>query len=295
MIMKISVSRKLYSFVFILVLLLISFMPFLSCKSFTATRQVDYFLKAESCDKDRLFNVDVYVEGKTNLAAIEVAITFDSNYMEFRRVYGANDAFEIQHKQSDGKISTIMLCSYGYSFSGKAKLMTFQFKSLKSGNTIINTHISDPVNKDLNSIPVGNVYGCLVTINGDKIKSDSVKITTEKQGNLTKNNKNKEESVKNKKENIVVSGEDEYTDKKVNSVDEENDYEVNEDIQEELIESEETSSPDLTDNENNTPYLPYVIGAIIVVIIVLIIYISYRLGRNNQNSDRDNKDNDTEQ
>ena len=65
--MKISILRKLYSFVFILVLLLTSFMPFLSCKSFTATRQVDYFLKAKSCDKDRLFNVDVYVEGKSYL------------------------------------------------------------------------------------------------------------------------------------------------------------------------------------------------------------------------------------
>ena len=270
MIMKISFSRKLYSVVFVIVLILTAFMPLLSCTGISATSKVDYSLAAQPCDKDRLFNVDVYVKGKANISAVNVAIAFDSNYMEFRRVTGANDAFEIQHKQSNGKISTIMLCSYGYSFNSKAKLMTFQFKSIKSGSTIINAQISDPVDKELNAVSIGNVYGCKITINGDNIKSKPVKVAS---SNYQKSESGKEDD-KTDKESVVAE-------------------EVFEEI-DDLPYEEERTSPNIVDNRENNPYLPYIIGGIIAVIVVLIICISYRLGKNNQYSDTNNKD-DAEQ
>ncbi|MGN0477711.1 MAG: hypothetical protein ACI4HM_10305, partial [Ruminococcus sp.] len=177
---------------------------------------------------------------------------------------------------SNGKINTIILCSYGYSFKGKAKLMTFQFKSIKSGETLINAQISDPVDKDLNAVPIGNVYGCKISINGDNIQSKTVRVTSTDSEKSESNVENKNSS--NKTDSNSVVGDEEYI--------ESDDF---------LYEEEESTSPDLVDNEDNTPYLPYVIGAIISVIIVLIIYISYRLGKNNQKPDINNKDNDAEQ
>ncbi|MGN0460017.1 MAG: hypothetical protein ACI4HL_03780 [Ruminococcus sp.] len=273
--MKISVTRKLNSILLASIFILTTFLPFATCMSYSASGKVNYSLNAETCDKDRLFNVDVYVEGKANISAVDVSISFDSSYMEFRRVYGANDAFEIQHKQSNGKISTIILCSYGYSFNGKAKLMTFQFKSIKSGETLINTQIADPVDKNLNSIPIGNVYGCKVSINGNEIKSKTVKTSSSK----SKSSVNDGENVKS--ENIDDKS----------SVEEEYDYIDSEGF---FSDEEETTSPDFVDNYDNNPYLPYVMGAIITIVLVLIIFIAYRLGKNNPKTDTENIDNDSD-
>ncbi|MGN1131749.1 MAG: hypothetical protein ACI4RL_02495 [Ruminococcus sp.] len=273
--MKISVKRKFKSILFASIFILTIFLPVATCMSFSAFERVNYSLNAETCDKDRLFNVDVYVEGKANISAVDIAISFDSSYMEFRRVYGANDAFEIQHKQSNGKISTIILCSYGYSFNGKAKLMTFQFKSIKSGETLVNAQISDPVDKNLNSIPIGNVYGCKVSINGNEIKSKAVKTSSSESKSSVSDGENvKSENIKDK-----------------SSVEEEYDYIDSEGF---FSDEEETTSPDLVDNYDNNPYLTYVMGAIITIVLVLIIFIAYRLGKNNPKTDTENIDNDSD-
>ena len=279
MFMKTSFSKKIYSIIFTAILILTPIMPFSTGLNVKALSKVDYSLKAENCNKDRLFNVDVYVEGKSDISAVDVEISFNPSYMEFRRVSGANDAFDIQHKVSDGKVSTIILCSYGYSFNSKAKFMTFQFKSLKSGNTAVGVRISDPVNKDLKSIPIGNVYGCMVTVNGDTIKSKTIKTSSKPKSSVSSSkivNTNKEKGNESDKESSSVTVEYDY---------EESD---------EFLTEEESNSVDLIDNTENYPYTTYFIGGIIVIILVIIIYISYRLGRNNQQSDTDYDDEDEE-
>lgn len=275
--MKTSFSKKINSIIFTAILILTTFMPFSTDLNVNALSKVNYSLKAENCDKDRLFNVDVYVEGNTNISAVTVSISFNPSYMEFRKVKGANDAFDIQHKESDGKISAIILCSYGYGFNGKAKLMTFQFKSIKSGNTAVNARISDPVDKDLNSIPIGNVYGCRVTINGDKIKSQSAKSSSKSQSYLSG-----EKSVKSSDNNA-------YEDAEVDAL------EVESEEIDEFLSDEESESADLIDNTEKYPYTPYYIGGIIVIILVFLLYISYRVGKSNNQSEEENNDEDAEQ
>lgn len=275
--MKTSFSKKINSIIFTAILILTTFMPLSICVNSNAISKVDYSLKAENCNKDRLFNVDVYVEGNTNISAVTVSISFNPSYMEFRKVKGANDAFDIQHKESDGKISAIILCSYGYGFNGKAKLMTFQFKSIKSGNTAVNARISDPVDKDLNSVPIGNVYGCKVSINGDKIKSQSAKSSSKSKSSVVG-----DKSVNSTENNV---------DEEVDSVVSEEEYQESE----EFLFDEESESADLIDNTEKYPYTPYYIGGIIVIILVFLLYIAYRVGKSNNQSEKDNNDEDAEQ
>lgn len=167
--------------------------------------KVDYSLYCENCDKDRLFTVDVLVNGNTDIAAVTLYLTFDPNFMEFRSVSGANNAFEIDHSQESGKVSAIILCPYGYKFNGKARLLTYKFKSLKSGTTNIKLLVKDSVNSKCESVPIGNVYFTTLTINSKGIKSSSSKKNTSLNDN--------EKSVKSKtKTEAKTNNTDENTD-----------------------------------------------------------------------------------
>ena len=168
-----------------------------------ASGKVDYSLYCENCDKDRLFTVDVLANGNTDIAAVTLCITFDPNYMEFRSMSGANSAFEVDHSLESGKVSAIILCPYGYKFNGKARLLTYKFKSIKSGTTNIKLSVKDAVNNKCKSVQIGNVYSTTLTINSKGIKSSSSK----------KNNSSniKGESIKSKTDEIK-SKSDENTD-----------------------------------------------------------------------------------
>ncbi len=222
-----------------------------------AQAKVDYSLVTKNCDINRIFEVDVVAEGEASLAAADIIVTYDSEDIDFRSVKTADSEIKMEKVEGDNSISSIILYSYGYKFSGKAKLMTFKFKALRSGNTEINLFVNDVVNKDCKSIPIGNVYSSNITISGDggvvgkDVKSSNKINSKEIQESKPeiKKEKVKESTTKMKKEIVA----EEY---------------------------EDTNSQGFSEiNSAAEDYYQYIIGGMAVLVLVTIVFTFYKIGK----------------
>ena len=240
-----------------------------------ASSKIDFSLSCDSVYKNRLFNVDLIVNGNANLSAFSVSITYDSGSVEFRKVDSPDKAFDVKKKNSNGKVNAIVLCSYGYKFNGKAKIISFKFKSVDTGITDFGLAISDPVDNNGNKLSIGSVYGAEMKIEKNKITSKRIKSNSSKSSGRSNSTSSKHygsnNSVNGKSDSVKVP--------KVNYVGGDS------------KESASTTSPmDNAYTDNSEPKSLFVMGVLVTLGVVLIIYIVYNVGR----AGKENKDTKTE-
>lgn len=240
-----------------------------------ASSKIDFSLSCDSVYKNRLFNVDLIVNGNANLSAFSVSITYDSGSVEFRKVDSPDKAFDVKKKNSNGKVNAIVLCSYGYKFNGKAKIISFKFKSVDTGITDFGLAISDPVDNNGNKLSIGSVYGAEMNIEENKITSKRIKSNSSKSSGRSNSTNSKtygsNNSANGKADSVKVP--------KVNYVGGDS------------KESASTTSPmDNAYTDNSEPKSLFVMGVLVTLGVVLIIYIVYNVGR----AGKENKDTKTE-
>ena len=271
--MKIYNYKKIFS-IFLLTALLLLTVPITTLNT-NASSKIDFSLSCDSVYKNRLFNVDLIVNGNANLSAFNVTITYDYESVEFRKVDSPDKAFDVKKKNSHGKVNAIVLCSYGYKFNGKAKIISFKFNSVDTGITDFGLAISDPVDNNGNKLSIGSVYGAEMKIGENKITSKRIKSNSSKSSGRSGNSSSKtygsNNSTSGKADSVKVP--------KVNYVGGDS------------KESASTTSP--TDNaytDNSEPKSLFVMGILVTLGVLLIVYIVYNVGK----SGKENKDNKTE-
>lgn len=267
--MKIYKYKKIFS-IFLLTSLLLLIVPITTLNT-NASSKIDFSLSCDSVYKNRLFNVDLIVNGNANLSAFSVSITYDSESVEFRKVDSPDKAFDVKKKNSNGKVNAIVLCSYGNKFNGKAKIISFKFKSVDTGITDFGLAISDPVDNNGNKLSIGSVYGAEMKIEKDKITSKRIKSNSSKSSGKSNSTSSKtygsNNSVNGKADSVKVP--------KVNYVGGDS------------KESASTTSPmDNAYTDNSEPKSLFVMGVLVTLGVVLIIYIVYNVGR----AGKENKD-----
>lgn len=271
--MKIYNYKKIFS-IFLLTALLLLTVPITTLNT-NASSKIDFSLSCDSVYKNRLFNVDLIVNGNANLSAFNVTITYDSESVEFRKVDSPDKAFDVKKKNSNGKVNAIFLCSYGYKFNGKAKIISFKFKSVDTGITDFGLDISDPVDNNGNKLSIGSVYGAEMKIEENKITSKRIKSNSSKSSGRSGNSSSKtygsNNSTSGKADSVKVP--------KVNYVGGDS------------KESASTTSPmDNAYTDNSEPKSLFVMGILVTLGVLLIVYIVYNVGK----SGKENKDNKTE-
>lgn len=272
--MKIYKYKKIFS-IFLLTALLLLIAPITTLNT-NASSKIDFSLSCDSVYKNRLFNVDLIVNGNANLSAFSVSITYDPESVEFRKVDSPDKAFDVKKKNSNGKVYAIVLCSYGYKFNGKAKIISFKFKSVDTGTTDFGLAISDPVDNNGNKLSIGSVYGAEMKIDeNNKITSKRIKSNSSKSsgrsGSTSSKTYGSNKSTNGKADSVKVP--------KVNYVGGDS------------KESTSTTTPiDNAYTDNSEPKSLFVMGILATLGVVLIIYIVYNVGRAN----KENKDTKTE-
>ncbi len=271
--MKIYKYKKIFS-IFLLTVLLLLIVP-ITTHNTNASSKIDFSLSCDSVYKNRLFNVDLIVNGNANLSAFNVTITYDSESVEFRKVDSPDKAFDVKNKNSNGKINAIVLCSYGYKFNGKAKIISFKFKSVDTGITDFGLAISDPVDNNGNKLSIGSVYGTEMKIDeNNKITSKRIKSNSSKSsnGSSTRGKTYSSNDGTNKTDDSVKVPRVNY-------------------VGGDSKESASTTAPmDNAYTDNSEPKSLFVMGVLVTLGVVLIIYIVYNVGR----AGKENKDTKTE-
>lgn len=250
---------------FLLILLVFSITNVMELSVY-AKDKVVFSLSGDSIDKDRLFDVDLIVNGNTSIAAVNVSLSYNSDYIEFRNISSPDKTFDVEYKTNNNKVTAIILCPYGYNFNGKAKLLSFKFKSIKSGNSNINLSVSDAVDSTPNKLSIGSVYGTNITVNGDKITSKSIK-------NKSSGDNSVDSDIKSKSSKSVDVPKVNYADSDDNSS-----YTTTSPVEDDIIIGDENS------------YTAYIIGGLVVLLMVSIFGVAYKLGKNNGNEDKDDTD-----
>lgn len=263
-----KIFKSILVTVFVLFIVFCSFI--LSGFSVYSADKMDYSLSCDNYSQNKNFSVNLNISGKGNIAAMGIALEFDQSYIEFKSISNTNNAFEVEHIQSDGKVSAIILCSYGYQFNGTANLMTFKFKSVRDGDTNINLVVKDPVDKNCDSLEIGNVYGIKLGFSGNKITASKVK----------ENNK----SLKFGKNNKLSKSGDSSVDYENGGKDPKIPDKSDKTIADTTDNNFDIEGYNLVDNTDDS-YMPYFIGGLIVLIIFLIIIISYKIGRQKNTND----------
>lgn len=260
----------------------------------SAQSVVDYSLVTDNCDTDRIFDVDVVVSGSASLSAVNVSLSYDPDFIDFRSVKTADKNISIKSVTGDNYIQTVILCAYGYKFDRRAKLMTFKFKSLKSGKSKINLFVNDAVNKDLKSIPIGKVYSTNVEINsdggviGEDVKSSNNLTKEEIKEKIKSDRKQYKASSKanNKTSSKNVSGNKELKIKKTTQA-------TTKQPGKEILAEEynDTNSNGFTkiNNEYDDSY-KFIIGGIAVLTAVIVVYIFYNIGKSKGRLEEDDED-----
>lgn len=264
--MRIYKYKKIFS-IFILTVLIAILLP-LNLQNTKASSKLDFSLVSDTVDNNRLFDVNLVAKGDADLSACSITVTYDTEYVEFRSVSSPDKAFEIKKKVSNGKVTALVLSSYGYSFSGNSKIISFKFKSISSGSSNFGLGIFDPTDNKGDKLSIGSVYGAKVTINGSKITSKSIK-----------NNNGKTTNVNRSSSKTYSAG------KSSNSVKVPKVNYANGDSKE----STSTSSTiDTAYVDNSEPHSLFFIGVLATLGFVFIICVAYRMGKTSKENNDNN-------
>lgn len=259
-------KKLLLSFITVLIPL------FIFSADFSAAQKLDFLLECDNNENSSYLQVDLYAEGSCILSAATIKITYDENAIDFSSISKQYDSFEVRSKESEGEVKSILLCSNGYSFKKRAKLLSYKFKNISGKSTNVNLSVSDVVDYKLSQVNVGNVYGCKLTFNENGNVSSADKIINKKSDKLNSQNNTKTSDKDVDKEdnskviipNTVIAEEEEQA-----------------------INTEKTAtSPHIKTNSDMFNWKIFVIGTLIGIIIMFLFYVAYKIGINQRKSNQ---------
>lgn len=151
--------KKLFSITLILIAVLQ-----ISLTSAFATESVSFEMQNADMKPNRLFSVALSANSGNRLSAATFEFTYDPDYIEFRKVKAVNNGSKIQVNKKSGKVKVVFLNSDGQNISDGSEILSFTFKTLKTGTTYIDYTVEQCVNSDVNFIDVGSCTASCVRI-----------------------------------------------------------------------------------------------------------------------------------
>ena len=151
--------KKLFSITLILIAVLQ-----ISLTSAFATESVSFEMQNADMKPNRLFSVALSANSGNRLSAATSELTYDPDYIEFRKVKAVNNGSKIQVNKKSGKVKVVFLNSDGQNISDGSEILSFTFKTLKTGTTYIDYTVEQCVNSDVNFIDVGSCTASCVRI-----------------------------------------------------------------------------------------------------------------------------------
>lgn len=151
--------KKLFSITLILIAVLQ-----ISLTSAFATESVSFEMQNANMKPNRVFSVALSAKSVNRLSAATFEFTYDPDYIEFRKVKTVNNGSKIQVNKKSGKVKVVFLNSDGQNISDGSEILSFTFKTLKTGTTYIDYTVEQCVNSDVNFIDVGSCTASCVRI-----------------------------------------------------------------------------------------------------------------------------------
>lgn len=136
----------------------------ISLTSAFATESVSFEMQNADMKPNRLFSVALSAKSVNRLSAATFEFTYDPDYIEFRKVKAVNNGSKIQVNKKSGKVKVVFLNSDGQNISDGSEILSFTFKTLKTGTTYIDYTVEQCVNSDVNFIDVGSCTASCVRI-----------------------------------------------------------------------------------------------------------------------------------
>lgn len=162
-----------------------------------------FFLEAVSVGSNRLFEITLCADNIEDVASFIVHISYDKSLIEYRETRAEiNDAIFSVNSESDSEITAVFLKTDSVSCRDKTELMTFKFKSLKSGEGELSLDIEDAIDKNGTDISGLSVYSADVSVSS----SGRVSLKSTKRGDgLSADNTNSSDT----QSDISIGTEDE--------------------------------------------------------------------------------------
>ncbi len=151
--------KKLFSITLILIAVLQ-----ISLTSAFATESVSFEMQNADMKPNRLFSVALSAKSVNRLSAATFEFTYDPDYIEFRKVKTVNNGSKIQVNKKSDKVKVVFLNSDGQNISDGSEILSFTFKTLKTGTTYIDYTVEQCVNSDVNFIDVESCTASCVRI-----------------------------------------------------------------------------------------------------------------------------------
>lgn len=151
--------KKLFSITLILIAVLQ-----ISLTSAFATESISFEMQNADMKPNRLFSVALSAKSVNRLSAATFEFTYDPDYIEFRKVKTVNNGSKIQVNKKSGKVKVVFLNSDGQNISDGSEILSFTFKTLKTGTTYIDYTVEQCVNSDVNFIDVGSCTASCIRI-----------------------------------------------------------------------------------------------------------------------------------
>lgn len=183
--------KKLFSIILILVALLQ-----ISLTSAFATASVSFEMQNADMKPNRLFSVALSANSGNRLSAATFEFTYDSDYIEFRKVKAVNNGSKIQVNKKSGKVKVVFLNSEGQNISGGNDVLTLDFKTIKEGTAYIDYTVNQCVDSDVNFMDVGSCTASCIriyknasgTVSGGKVPRQAIKTARKLQERAVKVN-----------------------------------------------------------------------------------------------------------
>lgn len=138
-----------------------------------------FFLETVSVGSNRLFEITLCADNIEDVASFVVHISYDKSLIEYREAGSEiNDAIFSVNSECESEITAVFLKADSVSCRDKTRLMTFKFKSLKSGESGLSLDIEDAIDKNGTDISDFSVYSAAVLVS----PSGSVSLKSTKSG-----------------------------------------------------------------------------------------------------------------
>lgn len=151
--------KKLFSITLILIAVLQ-----ISLTSAFATESVSFEMQNADMKPNRLFSVALSAKSVNRLSAATFEFAYDPDYIEFRKVKTVNNGSKIQVNKKSGKVKVVFLNSDGQNISDGSEILSFTFKTLKTGTTYIDYTVNQCVDSDVNFMDVGSCTASCIRI-----------------------------------------------------------------------------------------------------------------------------------
>ncbi len=115
---------------------------------------------------NRLFSVALSANSGNLLSAATFEFTYDSDYIEFRKVKAVNNGSKIQGQQEKAARLKLFFFfnSEGQNISGGSDVLTLDFKTIKEGTAYIDYTVNQCVDSDVNFMDVGSCTASCIRI-----------------------------------------------------------------------------------------------------------------------------------